>query len=236
MAGSLHSQAHSRYIEAQPFNLKSMKTILLSLFLLAGVIANGQDWSTDVYKYGELYPGTVVTEDGETHEGFIKYRNRYAMQNDVIFFKKKDDKKSKVKYKTGDLKEYKVADKVYHVIHYSGGLTAKPLKANLLVKDGCISQYVWYDRHENHATMQKRPDETDEEFFARKYPSKVVFSKRNTQDAVSSDALAMKFAKRMSELVADNAELAAKVANKEKGYRMTKMYSIIDEYNDACTD
>jgi hypothetical protein len=35
----------------------------------------------------------------------------------------------------------------------------------------------------------------------------------------------------MSEYVEDYSELSQKIANKEKGYRLLDMYSIIEEYN-----
>ena len=211
-----------------------LKAILLNAILLIAVGVSGQDWSTDVYKYGEKYPGHIVDASGKKTEGFIKYQNRYTMQNEVLFYKDKDNKKSKVKYKTKDLKEYMVADKVYHCITYSGGLSGSAIKANLLVEEGCIAQYVWYDRAENYAIMQKGASETEEEFMARKYPSKMIFRNNNKDLVKSVDQFGMKFAKKVSEFVADNKELAAKVANKEKGYGMLKILNIFEEYNAAC--
>lgn len=215
-----------------------MKVTLTLLF--CGILAlmttdmNAQDWSSDVYKYGEDYPGYVIDEDGKKIEGFIRYQNRYKMQNEVLFFAEKGNKKSKTKYKTADLKEYMVADKMYHCIHYSGGLLKKPVRANLVVKDGCITQYVWYDRAENYALMQRGANETEEEFMNRMYPSKMVFLKDGDEPR-SVDYFGLKFAKKMSEYVADNEELAAKVTAKEKGYRMLAILEIIDEYNANCT-
>ncbi len=211
-----------------------IKAILLSTVLTITLSLHAQDWSTDVYKYGEKYPGYIMDESGKKTEGFIKYQNRYTMQNEVLFYTDKDDKKSKVKYKTKDLKEYMVADKVYHCIMYSGGLSGSAVRANLLVQEGCIAQYVWYDRAENYAVMQKGADETEEEFMARKYPSKMVFRNANNEQVKSLDQFGLKFAKKVSEFVADNSELASKVANKEKGYGMTKILNIFAEYNEAC--
>ena len=213
-----------------------MKLLYTLAVLLMALQLNAQDWSTDVYKYGEEYPGYVVDEKGNKTEGYIKYRDRYSMQNEVIFFAEKGNKKTKTKYKTADLKEYKVADKLYHCIHYSGGLLAKPIRANLVVSEGCITQYVWYDRAEGYALMQQGPNETDEEFGNRMYPSKMVFLKSGSDEPKSVDYFGLKFAKKMSEYISDNKELASKVANKEKGYGMLKILDIIEQYNAECEE
>ncbi len=214
-------------------NIRSL--IIVGLISILST-AQAQDWSSDVYRGGELYPGYIVDATGAKTEGFIKYQNRYTMQNEVLFFTDKDDKKSKTKYKTSDLSEYQVADKLYHCIHYSGGLMSKPVRANLVVTKGCITEYVWYDRAENFAIMQKGASETEEEFMARMYPSKMVFSKKGDAEVRSLDQFALGFAKKMSEFVGDNAELAKKVADKEKGYGMLNIQPILAEYNAACKD
>jgi len=209
--------------------------LLISIALIGlGFSLQAQDWSSDVYKYGEEYPGYVITENGTKIEGYITYQNRYTMQNEVMFYKEKDNKKSKEKYKTADLKEYKVADKVYHCIHYSGGLLPKPVRANLVVSEGCITQYVWYDRAENYMLMQQGSTESEEEFMNRMYPSKMVFQRKGSDEPKSSDYFALKFPSKMGEWVSDNAALAAKVEGKEKGYGLLSILQIIDEYNAQC--
>lgn len=211
-----------------------MKNIILSLFVLTSISLSAQDWSTDVYKYGEEYPGYVIEANGNKIEGFIEYRNRYSMQNEVVFFKTKGDKKSKLKFDTGDLKEYKVADKLYHCINYSGGLLSKPIKANLLVTDGCIREYVWYNRAENYTTMQKLQGESDEDFNKRLYPPTTIYYKEGDEKPVETSYFAMKFTSKMAEYVAKDKELAAKVTAGEKGYKMLNILDIIAEYNKNC--
>ena len=213
----------------------TLRTLLSTgLFLLITTIY-AQDWSSDVYRGGELYPGYIIDATGKKTEGYIKYQNRYTMQNEVLFFTDKDDKKSKQDLKTKDLKEYKVADKLYHCINYSGGLVGSAVRANLVVQEGCITQYVWYNRAENWAIMQKGATESEEEFMARMYPSVMVFMKAGDEQPRSLDYFGLGFPKKMSEYVSDNAELAKKVADKEKGYGMLKVLDIINEYNAACT-
>lgn len=206
--------------------------LLVATFTLGTAVA--QDWSTDVYKYGEEYPGYIVTAAGEKIEGFITYRDRYSMQNNIDFWTDKTNKKTKTKYSTDELKEYLVADKLYHCIHYSGGLLKKPIKGNLVVKEGCIMEYVWYDRAESYMTMQKAAGESDEEFMTRMYPPTTVYLKDGEEDAKTVQDFGIKFAEKMSEWLSDNKELSAKVANKEKGYGMIRILEIIQEYNDNC--
>jgi len=213
----------------------TLRTLLSTgLFLLITTIY-AQDWSSDVYRGGELYPGYIIDAAGKKTEGYIKYQNRYTMQNEVLFYTDKDDKKSKQDLKTKDLKEYKVADKLYHCINYSGGLVGSAVRANLVVQEGCITQYVWYNRAENWAIMQKGATESEEEFMARMYPSVMVFMKAGDEQPRSLDYFGLGFPKKMSEYVSDNAELAKKVADKEQGYGMLKVLDIINEYNAACT-
>lgn len=201
---------------------------------MTSITLSAQDWSTDVYKYGEEYPGYVIEANGNKIEGFIEYRNRYSMQNEVVFFKTKGDKKSKIKFDTGDLKEYKVADKLYHCINYSGGLLSKPIKANLLVSDGCIREYVWYNRAENYTTMQKLQGESDEDFNKRLYPPVTIYYKEGDEKPVETSYFAMKFTTKMAAYVAKDKELAAKVTAGEKGYKMLNILDIIAEYNKNC--
>jgi hypothetical protein len=213
----------------------TLRTLLSASLALLLTATHAQDWSSDVYRMGELYPGYIVDATGKKTEGFIKYQNRYTMQNEVLFYTDKDDKKSKQDLKTKDLKEYKVADKLYHCINYSGGLVGSAVRANLLVQEGCITQYVWYNRVENWAILQKGPAESEEEFMNRMYPSVMVFMKAGDEQPRSLDYFGLGFPKKMSEYVSDNAALAKKVADKEKGYGMLKVLDIISEYNAGCT-
>ena len=213
----------------------TLRTLLSTGLFIALTASQAQDWSSDVYRSGELYPGYIIDATGKKSEGFIKMQNRYTMQNEVLFYTDKDDKKSKQDLKTKDLKEYKVADKLYHCINYSGGLSGSAIRANLVVKEGCIMEYVWYNRAENWAIMQKGASETEEEFMARMYPAVMVYMKPGDEKPRSLDYFGLKFADKMSEYVADNKDLAKKVADKEKGYGMLNIQAIIAEYNAACT-
>ncbi|HEY0977234.1 MAG TPA: hypothetical protein VGE21_07165 [Flavobacteriales bacterium] len=213
----------------------NLRTLLTTGLLVALTATRAQDWSSDVYRMGELYPGYIIDASGKKTEGWIKYQNRYTMQNEVLFWTDKDNKKTKQDLKTKDLKEYKVADKLYHCINYSGGLIGSAVRANLVVKDGCIVEYVWYTRADNYMTMVKLANETEEEYMARLYPATMVYNKPGDEKPRSLDYFGLKFKEKMAEYVGDNKELAKKVADGEKGYGMLNIQAIINEYNAACT-
>ncbi|MFK7784896.1 MAG: hypothetical protein AB8B56_07265 [Crocinitomicaceae bacterium] len=211
-----------------------LKSLLFSAFMLTTFFMMAQDWSTDVYRYGELYPGYIVDGTGKKTEGFIKYQNRYSLQNNIIFYTDKNNKKTKEKYKSQDLMEYKVADKLYHCIHYSGGLLKKPVRGNLVVEEGCIMEYVWYERNENYSTMRKQAGETQEEFLNRLYPPTTLFLKDGDSEVKTIAGMALKFSKKASEWLSDNSDISGKIVAKEKGYKALNILQIIDEYNESC--
>lgn len=196
--------------------------------------ASAQDWTGDVYKTGKIYPGYMIDAKGKKTEGFIKLQNRYAMQVTVLFYTDKDDRKSKQKIKAETLKEYSVAEKTWRCINYSGGMSKKSMRGNLLLEAGCISTYVWYSNDVSVTTKQE--GETNEMYNARRYPSTTIYHKVGDEKAVTDAHFLLKFSKNMSEYVASNEELSAKVAAKEKGYRLIHIEAIMDEYNKDCEE
>ena len=209
-----------------------LKKLLLPLILLSAFISFSQEWDPSVYKYGEQYPGYVIDSKGKKIEGYIKYTNRYDLQNNVIFYTEKGNKKTKEKYKSKDLKGYKMADKVYDCINYSGGLMKKPIRGNLVLEEGCITKYVWYSNETS--VVRKNPGESYEDYMIRKYPSTAVYKNQNSGEIKNMQAFGLGFAKKMSAFIKDNKELAAKVKGKKKGYRMLAIEAIMNEYNEDC--
>ena len=208
-------------------------TIFCAAFAISSV-AYAQPWSSAEFKVGESYPGTVVLKDGTTLEGFVKYRNQYKMQTEVIFFTERNVNKTKENYFPKEVQEYTVAGKTYHCIHYTGGLFKKELGFVWLQEEGCISRYKYFSKAEGYNMMRKGPGESQEDFEKRLYPDKTVYQKEGDEYPVESQSFALKFSKKMSEFISDNAELAGKVADKEKGYRLGAMYDIIKQYNEEC--
>lgn len=223
--------------------MKQTLSMTLLLFLAGTSFSNAQnaatasaDWSPEIYQVGKMYPGYIIQLEGDTIKGFIKADTRCSSgglgssnQNTVAFYLNESDKKPVAKYKPETIKGYKIADKLYESINYSGGLMKKP-NFNLVVLDGAIRMYEWYATTENFATVMKQSGETWKEYDARRYDTKLIVSK-NPKEPLEYGMLGMSFAKKMPVLIADNPELAKKVADKEKGYNFLNMFAVIDEYN-----
>ncbi len=202
---------------------KNKFLLAVAACLLMTVGAYSQDWSG--YRVGELYPGYIIKTDGTKVEGYIEAQPRGettgVYMNDgnqvkVIFYADPKNKKTKVTYKPDDLKEYKIAEKLYRSINYSGGLTSKPLRFVLLVEEGRIARYMWYNNNGSYVYPQ--------------FEEKEILVKVG-EKPIEASMLALGFTKKMSNLVADYKELADKITNKEKGYGFTSYDKIVKEYN-----
>lgn len=192
------------------------------------------DWEPAIYQVGKIYPGYIIKNDGDTIKGFLKAGNRCASigssnQNLALFFLDKTDKKPAAKYKPGDIKGYKIADKVYESINYSGGLLKRP-NFNLVVRDGAIRTYEWYAQTENYSSIRQQSGESWKAYDARRFETKLIIAKEPTEP-IEASMLGLSFAKRMPDLIDDNPEMAEKVANKEQGYGFLRMFEVIEEYN-----
>ena len=221
------------------------RNLILSIALLASVSANSQndnsesmaDWSPEVYQVGKMYPGYIIKLDGDTIKGFLKADSRCSIagigssnQNTAAFYLSESDKKPTEKYKPADIKGYKIADKVYESINYSGGMMKKP-NFNLVVEEGKIRLYEWYSTVENYGSVSKQSGETWPQYDARRFETKLIVAKEPTAP-IEFSMLGLSFAKKMPPLVEDNAELAQKVADKEKGYTFLNLFEVIREYNE----
>lgn len=194
------------------------------------------DWSPELYQVGKMYPGYIIKLEGDTVQGFIKADNRCSTagvgssnQNTAAFYLKESDKKPFAKYKPDEIKGYKIADKVYQSINFSGGLMKKA-NFNLVVTDGAIRMYEWYSTVDNYMTIQRQSGETWKAYDARRFETKLVVAK-DPKEPMEYSTLGMSFAKKMPALISDNPEMAKKVADKAKGYGFLNMFAVIDEYN-----
>lgn len=208
--------------------IRSLFAIMLTV---AVTTVFAQDWSGNKYKFGTKYPGYIITTSGDTVKGFIQHNGRSENQVKAVFWTNPDDKKTKKEYEPEDIKGYMVGDKTYRSIQYSGGLMAKPWRFNLLVKDGQIAEYRFYNKEGDHVGVKTmKPGETQAQYDERMHKEDVVYQK-GTDKPVTMQYFGLKFASKMSEYVSDYPELSKKVADKEKGYGMLQMMNIIDEYN-----
>jgi hypothetical protein len=191
------------------------KIITLALCCAIITCANGQDWSGKVYVVGKLYPGYYVTNSNDTIEGYFVHGNQNGNQKKCYYYKNETDRKPTSEFSPSDIKSYKVADKLYRSINYSGGLLNKPLRFILVTKDGGITEMIFYS--EDGATT-----------------AETVFHKAHdpaNNQPVTIPYFGLSFAKKLSQYLADYPELSKKVADKEKGYGMLKLLDIIAEYN-----
>jgi hypothetical protein len=205
--------------------MKKINVIFMLLFVISSMaIAQKPDWSSDVYRFDEIYPGYIVKTNGEKIEGYLRALHRGQPEDGISpsnqtrceFYSDPKNKKTKVVYKVADLQGYKIADKYYKSIGYSGGLTSKINNFCLQTSTGRIASYVWYSW---------------EGGVGGKWVEKSIIQKAD-EKPIEESSLMLGFAKKMSEMVSDYPELAAKVLNKEKGYGVGSFFEVIKEYNE----
>ena len=197
------------------------KVFAAGALLLSFLVVHAQDWTGKVYQIGMIYNGYYVTNTGDTVTGYFMHGNQVQNQQKCEFYTAETDHRATSIFKPEDISSYKVADKLYRSIHYSGGLLDKPLRFNLVIKDGAITEFTFYNE-----MWEKNDDGT--------LKSDDVFLKYN--DAANPKPVTLQYfgigyAKKMSEFVSDDADLSKKVADKEKGYGMLNLLEVIDEYN-----
>ncbi len=135
-----------------------MKKLFVLILLALPFAMQAQDWSGDVYKIGRIYPGFYITNSGDTIEGYFKHGDQVDNQKRCSYYQNETDKKPTQVFKPEDIKGYKVGDKMYHSIHFSGGLTAKPLRFNLVTKEGAITISVFYDENPIQTAAEPKSD------------------------------------------------------------------------------
>lgn len=223
--------------------IKQTITLLLILAAVSPVFAQDVagnaigDWNPDIYRVGQRYPGYIINLEGDTVSGFLEAQSRCSgsglgasNQTQAVFYVHETDKKPAAKYKPNQLKGYKIADKVYESIPYSGGLLKKP-NFNLVVKDGAIRIYEWYSAAESFGLVVRQSGDTWQDYDRRKYQIRLIIAK-DGKDPVEHAMLGLSFSKKMSEMTSDYPELAEKIKSKAKGHTYLDMFDVIQAYND----
>lgn len=195
-----------------------MRKTLLACFVLLSIQSFAQDWSGQVYRIYDIYQGYIINLKGDTTYGYVMHGDRTSNQNSVDFYIDKSDPKTRKTYKPSELKGYMVADKAYSSINYSGGLSSKKQQFVLQVKPGHLSQMVWY--------LSNSAAEGEQQMVWY----------REGEAPIQHAEFILGFAKKMSKLTSDYPELSKKVENKEKGYGITRIFNIVDEYNQWWAD
>jgi len=185
--------------------LKSFFTLLL--IAIISIQANAQGTKPNLEH--RLYPGTVTTLDGQIIKGYIANHDNEENQEKCTFYLDDHDGKSKTVYKPKDLLGYSVENFQYKSINYSGNISFGKAGRSFvfIAKPGAITTFIYFLRGEQ-LVWQKGDDEP-----------------------VSNSSMLLSYRKSLLKLVGDDAELAAKIEGKEKGYGMLNLDAIVDEYN-----
>lgn len=189
-----------------------MMKLMPFAFLLVFGLSTALSAQEDPYETNVFYDGYIVHKDGTKERGFIQYLYEADRYEKVVFRKEQGGKK--LKYKTKDLDGYMVAEKTYKAVEYDD-VIGKGRKFLAVDKEGCINVYYYTQRDDDGSWS-------------------VINVFENDKTAVNYQKFALNFAKKMAEFVEEDAELSAKVAEKEKGYGMLQMHDIIEEYNERC--
>jgi len=197
-------------------NFTTKRSALLAILTCFLVTANAQENKAEADKVGKIYPGFYVTNANDTVQGFILNDDKKGNQHKCRYYSKEQDKKPSREFKPADIKSYKVGDRLYRSLNYTGSATNKGQRFLLVKKDGAITEYVFYPE-ESGAT------------------AKAVFHKRFDFlhfNPVTLSYFTADFAKRFSDYISDYPALSKKVFDKEKGYDVSSLETIIAAYND----
>ncbi len=206
-------------------------TLVLALLITATSFAQIDDNWEDA---SEKLPGYIITKKGEKIEGYLKRFLKIKSQRKVKFFKTLDDKPQVFKAK--DLKAYQIANDYYESHPYEG-LSGKTKVFLLRTVEGKIDLFEYYIRVEDdqgkELTLSKKGNtEISLDFDGTKIQTELLAVK-DEKDYLkfASPKVMFSFKKIMSKYVSDYPELAKKIKNKEKGYRILGILKIINEYN-----
>lgn len=211
-------------------------TIALLAFLICQSLAaqHGHLWTSLEFERNKQYEGYVVDLSGDTINGFIQFADRVSMQEEVYFFLEKSNKKTDTVYFPADLLWYHFLDKTYQCISYSGGLSSKLIKGNLISEQDCISKYVWFREVDDFSSQRREASENFVDYMDRLYPSNEVYYNVKQRQAITLDHFLLNFEKRMSSFIRENSELSTKVKERERGYGSNDVLEIFREYNANC--
>lgn len=208
------------------------------LVLVVAVLISGLGFSQidDNWEdVSEKLPGYVITNDGEKIEGYLKRFLKIKSQRKVKFFKTLDDKP--VVYEPQDLKAYKIENDYYETHPYEG-LSGKTKVFLLRTVEGKINLFDYYIRVEDDkgaelTLSQKGNTEISLDFDGSKIQTEILAVKDGDDYLkFASQKVIFSFKNVMSKYVSDYPELAKKIKDKEKGYRILSILNIVNEYNE----
>lgn len=220
--------------------MRTLTTLLLiTIFLTVISTITAQE---SELKRGSLHSGYVVTLKGDTLHGFLLNTNLWLNQHQTYFYTDTLDKKGRVKYTPKELTAYLVGSRHYVSMQYPFVYSVKKQNFILRKQHGAIDLFIWYYNPDRGKLMS--PDITlvdlskalifnEDELWTN------IFAIKNGGDFTELTGLKflMKFAKKMSDYVADEPEIATKILNKTPGYLGIEkdIERIVIEYNQLKT-
>lgn len=218
----------------QTMNFKIFYIIGILLFFAENLIAQEK---TDTVKLWTRYPGFVITNDNDTLYGYLLLKNKISNQGKLFFFNSMDSEEPIEKYKPGDIKAYKVANRFYETVKFSPANTVRKYTFLLLVVDGPVKVYKSYFDDKERIKIDEDDiwnSKIDLHFSESELKNNVIGKRESEKNFELFDSVGylMNFKKKMSEYLSDCPEIAKKIAKKEEGYQWINLEDIIREYND----
>lgn len=209
-----------------------MIRILIITFALSSIICSQAQDDTTALKRGTVYPGYFITLDGDTVHGYILNSNLWYNQTMVFYYKDSTDRENRIKFRAKEIKGYKVGNRIYDSFKHPGSYSTHSYNFFYRRITGPLCYYIWYydpDRgnlSEPVLTLEGIAEALileDGELWTQDIVRK--------GDGELIDVNPIGFAKKMSQIIEDEPELAKKIKNKEEGYRSIDMLKIVEEYN-----
>ena len=187
--------------------------ILLGLFLLPGSVMSQSYFNYD--KLGRWVDGYIIKSTNDTVKGKIAYKH-YSVNQSNISFSIDGTSEKTIIYRPNDLLGFWM-EKTFWMSTINTTLQAENNKKLfvLMVRQGPISLYEYY----------KEDDEASDGWKT------ISLIKKLDENYSIAGNLLLGFKKKMSEYVNEYEELAKKIADKEKGYKVLNINKIIDEFN-----
>jgi len=187
--------------------------ILLGLFLLSSSIMSQSYYTPG--KLGRWVNGYIIKSTNDTVKGKIAYQHYATNQSNISFSIDGTDEKTII-CRPNDLLGFWM-EETFWMSTINTKLQAENNEKLfvLMVRQGPISLYEYY----------KEDDEASDGWKT------ISLIKKMDENYSIAGNLLLGFKKKMSEYVSEYKDLAEKIANKEKGYRVLHINKIIDEYN-----
>lgn len=214
--------------------MKTSLYILVFMALLPFSIKAQSD--TLIVERGTTYPGYIITQEDDTIHGWLLNINLWLNQHMTFFYDDPDKREDRIKYKSKEIKGYKVGNRIYESIKFAGLYSTHAYNFFMREITGPIDYYVWYydpDRSKLSATDISLNDISNAIIFEENELSTQELCRKFDEDMINLGQLKylVNFDKNMSKLVSDYPELAEKIRNKEEGYKWINAKEIILEYN-----